>query len=215
MNGRRGENARLQRARFTLVELLVVIAIITILFAILMPSLKTAKDMAVLITCKGNLRQVFQCYTCYAGDYSGYWPAARDLNTTELYWRGFLFPYGSSKACNSANLATSIFRCPVYKTPNINLTGYGMNERLASKFFVPSGTTWATMIAKYIKPEGIPSPSFWPLVADYADNWWCESATKSTMSFNHCAQSYGNSGILYCDGHASSPKYAQYSPTPY
>ena len=50
---------------FTLIELIIVIAIIAILAAMLMPSLKTAKNSAKKILCLGNLRQIGLVTICH------------------------------------------------------------------------------------------------------------------------------------------------------
>ena len=55
-----------KRKAFTLIELLVVIAIIALLMAILMPTLRSAKNQARAVICKSNLNQwgkIFYLYT--------------------------------------------------------------------------------------------------------------------------------------------------------
>jgi len=54
---------------FTLIELLVVIAIIAILAALLMPSLKEARDRALAIHCASNLRQIVMAMGTWAIDH--------------------------------------------------------------------------------------------------------------------------------------------------
>ncbi len=56
---------------FTLIELLVVIAIITLLLAILFPTLRKAKDLAKRIRCQANLRQIALAWSQYLIDYDG------------------------------------------------------------------------------------------------------------------------------------------------
>ena len=53
---------------FTLIELLVVIAVIAVLMAILMPSLRAAKELARGSSCLANQRSLVLAYTMYADD---------------------------------------------------------------------------------------------------------------------------------------------------
>ena len=55
--------------RFTLVELLVVVAIVAILFALLLPALKKAKEAAIGAACLSQQRQVGLAFSFYANDY--------------------------------------------------------------------------------------------------------------------------------------------------
>jgi prepilin-type N-terminal cleavage/methylation domain-containing protein len=61
-------NVLTKRNGFTLIELLVVIAIIALLLAILMPSLRKAKEMARRVVCATNLHQWGPAVTQYHGD---------------------------------------------------------------------------------------------------------------------------------------------------
>jgi prepilin-type N-terminal cleavage/methylation domain-containing protein len=63
---------RTERLSFTLIELLVVVAIIAILAAMLLPSLKQAKEMAKSSYCKNNLKGIASVWLMYADDYDGY-----------------------------------------------------------------------------------------------------------------------------------------------
>jgi prepilin-type N-terminal cleavage/methylation domain-containing protein len=57
---------------FTLIELLVVIAVIAVLVAILLPSLKRAREYARRAACLGNLRQIQTAWLAYADDHDGF-----------------------------------------------------------------------------------------------------------------------------------------------
>lgn len=55
-----------KRGAFTLIELLVVVAVITILMAILLPSLQQARSSARTVACGSNLRQIGMALYIYA-----------------------------------------------------------------------------------------------------------------------------------------------------
>ena len=78
---------------FSLIELLVVLAIISLLTAILLPVLATARNQARQIACASNLRQIGQGFAMYQQDYDGYFPYAADpaARTMVEIWRPY-FP---------------------------------------------------------------------------------------------------------------------------
>jgi len=63
-----------KRHAFTLVELLVVISIIAVLLAILVPSLKRAREQARDVVCKSNLNQWMTIFTLYTMDNNDHFP---------------------------------------------------------------------------------------------------------------------------------------------
>ena len=86
-------------AGFTLIELLVVIAIISLLMAILVPSLQRVRRQTKAVVCQSNLRQWGQAFSIYADDYDGKLFGSDRLNPLgPIYWVDALRPYWSD--CN-------------------------------------------------------------------------------------------------------------------
>lgn len=71
---------RTHRPAFTLIELLVVVAIIALLMAILLPSLRAARQQARQAVCGTNQRSVAQAILIYAQENNDYWHAVWDNN---------------------------------------------------------------------------------------------------------------------------------------
>jgi prepilin-type N-terminal cleavage/methylation domain-containing protein len=99
---------------FTLIELLVVIAIISILMAILLPSLNKVKKMAKNTLCKNNMKQIYLASFNYSTDYNEYLPAAGSYYDSSKPERNLclnLLPYiGNIKHFQGS--PTGTFLCP-------------------------------------------------------------------------------------------------------
>jgi prepilin-type processing-associated H-X9-DG protein/prepilin-type N-terminal cleavage/methylation domain-containing protein len=65
--------AKSRAAAFTLLELLVVISIISVLVALLLPSLSSARDVAKGLQCLSNQRQLYPGFQTYVLDQKGWW----------------------------------------------------------------------------------------------------------------------------------------------
>ncbi len=114
---------------FTLIELLVVIAVIALLMAIILPSLKRAKEAARRITCMSNLKSLASFIHIYTSDFDGKVPSggtegdfawvdhagglayynldedpAIEEQQREAIRRGLLWPYAGD--------SIEVFRCP-------------------------------------------------------------------------------------------------------
>lgn len=147
--------AKLEANRaFTLIELLVVIAIIALLLAILMPSLRKAKEVAREMICKTNLKQYGLCGILYLQDNDSefprpWWIIYNDygsLPNARCAWHndqlspddqpGDLWPYLKNKKVNLCPVfdamarfgrATNHVSCPVPMKPQFS---YSMNSFL-------------------------------------------------------------------------------------
>ena len=143
---------------FSLIELLVVIATIAVLLAMLLPSLRSARNMASQIACQSNMRQLGTTVFLYGNDWDAWLPMCADQKGLWVFWEttlaGYLEPnpqwnpwVGSSDGSgwSKAKASTrSLFMCPMasknYGTTSESYFGIsiGYNTRCG---FRPSATT--------------------------------------------------------------------------
>ena len=106
---------------FTLVELLIVIAIIAILASMLMPALKSTREKAYEIKCKGNFRQIGFATGDYTGDYNSWLPFG--------YAEGESFSgYAGASIGAWYTVLAPFFRIPVYDYYRLGNTAQGINS---------------------------------------------------------------------------------------
>lgn len=179
------------RRNFTLIELLVVIAIIAILAAMLLPALKSARDISREALCAGNLKQIGYANTLYCDDYDGTFCEANLAGAWEPdnYWITHLSDYMGGRHQNSISGWRRIkaYQCPV-QYPKLlaadqnNYCAYAISWQLARNNHSPN---------QWRKISQFPFPSmtmsftecgFDPSLAIYFDSYWLERSAYDKPS---------------------------------
>jgi prepilin-type N-terminal cleavage/methylation domain-containing protein len=102
------------RMAFTLIELLVVIAIIALLAAILLPSLKRAREAGRRIACLNHLRQNFLADQIARGDNDGALPRP-------TYWDGNIAGWDSWADSGAVQRFNLTYQSLAWPGPNLGL----------------------------------------------------------------------------------------------
>lgn len=129
--------SRVQRAGFTLVELLVVISIVSLLVAILLPTLASARESSRAIRCSANLQQIGIAITNYSYDYRDYLPPVRDIALDDTTWDWALRTYLNIRNASS-DPATIGYYCQSEDIPPTNpqiaraTRSYGYNSGIGT-----------------------------------------------------------------------------------
>ena len=188
-------------ASFTLIELLVVIAIITLLFAVLLPALRLAKDLAKRTRCQANLKQIALAWNMYLDDNDGRFYQLVNANAYYGGWRGQddVFPRPLNSYLNLAPDLQSenegkVFYCPadrggVYRRPltekaySLLGTSYQTNIFLIGQDACTPFSTKTQPLdeeidkrLKNLNRNRVGNPSRLLLIGDYGwvNQWWPE-----------------------------------------
>jgi prepilin-type N-terminal cleavage/methylation domain-containing protein len=97
------------RPNFSLIELLVVIAIIAILASMLLPALRSAKEITKRSTCAGNMKQLYYGAAAYTIDHDEYLPKWSDWTARVADAMGMTYT-GTRPQSKSFN--QGLFMCP-------------------------------------------------------------------------------------------------------
>jgi len=187
-----------RKSGFTLIELLVVIAIISILAAMLLPTLGRAKQRAWATACLSNVKQIGLASRMYADDNSDALPRSAHQGAS---WVATLQPY-----CGGTNL----WRCP--RDEKSRLYSYALND-----FLLPPSIAG---LGDYSKTSQVPSPvqALWlgECHKDYVSNdhfhfspsndgaYTPESFASQVAVQRHVT----SANYLYVDGHAQLLKWS-------
>jgi prepilin-type N-terminal cleavage/methylation domain-containing protein len=192
------------RLAFTLVELLVVIAIITVLAALLLPTLSRGKASAKSAVCKSNLHQVGLALNLYVDDYKAYpvWIYDPPGHADVFLWWDFLFPYcgGNSNAfiCPSVRFLGG---WPQYR---INVGG---TEQFSEKATLGLGIYGSRNVpvpeSRVLVPSDMIAVGHYHIYHDYLLGFGWPGGTWSDYgkSFHQ-----GGDLAVFCDSHVESSK---------
>lgn len=131
---------------FTLVELMIVMAIITVLVAILLPALHTAREHAIRLNCQSNCRQLLTAVFAYAADNQEAMPFPNWDGGGKTQYAAAGWLYNAPIQPNQDDVrtgtlyryltTTQIYHCPAHvppysSGPSENLTSWLMNGAIS------------------------------------------------------------------------------------
>lgn len=182
---------------FTLIELLVVMVIVSILCAILVPSLQSAKQRAKRLQCLSNIRQIGIGIEYYKEDHEQYYPFRPPTSVSWADKNVLMNVLGS----NYFRASWGIFRCPANNNPlDPNLRTNSLGGRM--DFEINSGVFGMNFHGTNSNGNRISLPAFCNVLFDWPPpNYWQGlGGFVPTAEMPHAA---AGMNVYFADGHAS------------
>jgi prepilin-type N-terminal cleavage/methylation domain-containing protein/prepilin-type processing-associated H-X9-DG protein len=228
-------SVRTRKDGFTLIELLVVIAIISILAAMLFPTLARAKKHALSTACKNHLHQLGMAMNMYLADFHVY--PIHYSPSTDGHWVNWSYRFWQYDHLAWSNAS---FHCPAYKgvfTSGIDDGGaagsYGYNANAVSVLSSESPQSLSldggkqrgggpelresrvlmpTEMYAIMDARGYPGSPFWGSDGTFCSPWYempqagDRNTTPSTPWLSNPPQHGNYFNVLSCDGHVAAIK---------
>lgn len=189
----------LSRLGFSLVELLVVIGIISVLIAVLTPTVNWAILAGARAKCASNLRQIGSGWCQYVVENKGRLPVSADDNRTMFAWSGD--PVGIGQVIQAGYLP----ELKVKYTDNGALRGiYGCPGLLPMKKFVGGGDQGTYAVdprnGRFRVDIGGPSVNY----AYSLKAWDLNRAKRAQLVCCHVSAHGFTPNVMYLDGHVQN-----------
>jgi len=217
----------MRRKGLTLIELLVVMSVVSLLMAILLPTLTRARQQGRSVVCLNNLRQLTTAACLYVNNNDGYYPIAYMSEFTDSTFIAYAWDFTTIKDWSNergkvipgllwqGTTVEEIQQCPSFRGAhnwlNDPYTGYNYNTSYIGHGQRESIVTPAKAVA-------VKRPS---RCAIFGDGQWAGGANKfmrapwpsdgdaaffgratGTQGYRHC----GQTNVAYCDGNARSTR---------
>jgi prepilin-type processing-associated H-X9-DG protein len=188
-----------------LIELLVVIAIIAILAALLLPSLKRARDSAKSMQCANNLRQIFTAAQLYGNDNEDRFPP-NYATWAGGGWPEYLRPYLGESGPH-LNPSGTVLVCPsdTYGSGGTTLTVNGRNIYKPSNYLLSYAQNgeWSGSSGKRF--SDVRNPAATCLYSEVEGHWVFSTGTLNQSDPNVVPwlqqRHNGMLNVAYVDGH--------------
>jgi prepilin-type N-terminal cleavage/methylation domain-containing protein/prepilin-type processing-associated H-X9-DG protein len=202
--------SRIQLAGFTLLELLMTVAIVSVLAALLLAALGSAKGKARRTHCANNLRQLGVALQGFVGEHQAY-PLFVNLDFANggypEHWHNWIEAIrreGFGSKSNSMPITDGVWRCPSAQGSNGDTNiwvSYGYNAwGTGSLGLGGHKTPGATSFAPPIAENEVRNASEMMAIGDTFNSGI--AFTRGGSGSRH----QGRVVVLFCDGHIESPK---------